>query len=158
MAITFPIDIIMFAFFGARSPPEVHWFDSSFSWWILVDICVVHSNESTQKLLWITLKYGEIRFRNGRVHERHNIRADSFLMSSLLCKRLSDRWPEMHTASAIPRTFILRASIHHSLQFINHFGCCNLIWASTTFGVTCVCMTTSKLSKPVLDGSNRWSP
>ena len=79
-----------------------------------MDPCFVHSNESTQKFIWITLKHLQILFLNhtvarSTVSKRGTHLADSFFIPNCSCKIEITVPCDMPVVSTSSRTFICRS-------------------------------------------------
>jgi len=96
---------------------EVHCFDLLFLHLgcEIMDPCFVHSNESTQKFIWITLKHLQTLFWNRHtvalmIHSKRSIHlADSFFISNYSCKIEITMPCDMPAASTSSRTFTRRS-------------------------------------------------
>ena len=159
LAITFPADFTIFTFFGADSPGEVHCF------WLFLRLrwsngCFVHSNESTQKFIWNSLRWNiskhcfEIITRSrlwSTVSKRGTHLADSFFIPNCSCKNWNHcaMW---YVCGLNKRscTFTCRSVKTISwIFFIDDFWRSSLNWTSRTRCITCGCTTTFKFIHPI---------
>ena len=116
VAMIFPADGTVFAFFGADSPDLVHCLDYSF-WCVMVDPCFINSDETPQKLFRIALKHVQkcfevvMRFHFcSTVSKRGTHLADNFFMPNVSCRTFCMRSVEIFTMLAISLIFTRSAN------------------------------------------------
>ena len=112
VAMTFPADRSVFAFFGTRSSGKTHCFDCSFVsgvyWWIQVPSAVTPSDRvytNMSKHCWEMIT--RLRFWSA-VSKRGIDLADSFLMPKFSCRMFRTHSFLMFTISTISLAFTLR--------------------------------------------------
>jgi len=118
--------------------------------------CFVHSNESTQKFIWITLKSSpNIVLKSSRSHlwstvnKRGTYLADSFFISNCSCKIEITVPCDIPVTSTSSRIFT-RRSVKTISWIIDDFWHSNLNWTSRTRCMTCGCTTTFKFIYPII--------
>jgi len=115
--------------------------------------CFVHSNESTQKFIWITLKSSpNIVLKSSRSHlwsivnKRGTYLADSFFISNCSCKIEITVPCDIPVTSTSSRIFT--RSVKTISWIIDDFWHSNLNWTSRTRCITCGC--TFKFIYPII--------
>jgi len=149
-------------FVGADSSGEVHCFDCL----ILhlrcevMDPCFIHSNESTQKFVWITLKHcfeivTRLRLRS-TMSKRGTHLADSFFIFNCLCKIEFTVPCDMLVVSTSLRTFIRQSIKTISWPLSMIFGIFSLNCDVLNEVITCGCTTMFKFIHLIVYSRKCW--
>ena len=121
----------------------------------IMDPCFVHSNESTQKFIWITLKHLQILFWNRHTVALmiHRANAAPILLIAfsypIVCAKLKSLW----YACGLNKLFRSSISQNNIVDFID-FWRSSLNWTSQTRCITCGCMF--KFIHPIVYNRKRW--
>ena len=127
---------------------------------VVVDPCFIYRHKSTQKLFWIAVKIGQILLRSGHTN---TFLVDCEQSRHPSCTELSHAQMCVHTLSwdGYDLSYIthphFRVIQNNIMDFIDHFWCSDLVWTTWTWYGFCARTATTKLGKPLLNHSIRWS-
>ena len=130
----------------------------------VMDPCFVHSNELTQKFIWITLKHLQTLFWNRHtvalmVHSEQT-QCPSCFFNPIVRAKLKSLYHVICLWSRQSRALSLvdQSKQYRGLYrwFLAAWFHNNLNWTSRTRYITCGCMTTFKFIHPIVYSRKRW--